>query len=307
MLLLHAGMPKSGSTSLQAALAAEACLGDGTGYFGPTPDANHLSDLDLRTGSVSRFQRDVRGPRSPAAVRRSFLRMRWDGRPPTSFKHLIVSEEMLAHASGDGHTGRPLLWRNIDRVLEASGQQASDAVVLLSLRDAASTLPSLYAESRRHLAGRFPTVDDFITAFLAGRLPAYEERFRPETLLASARVRGLRLELISLVDAPPTAVGRGALLDGVFPWQGRHELQRLNTRRDDAGWHSDPVTAFNRLETKARRLPIRRPADPVYRRLRRTLGRITIAPGAIVRPDPQLIAEVRRRYPPLDVHDGMVQ
>lgn len=297
MLLLHAGFPKTSTTSLQAIFAREATVSPRLLYLGPTSASDNPRSQLMRSRRWTNFLRGVQLQRRREKAAQSFRELCDSHANSRSFTDIIISDEMLPLSVPERWDTAPM-WQNIERVVDASRVERKEVVILLGVRDADALLPSEYAQNRRKHRKRFPTVNDFLRFLLDGGWPGYTERFDAAALRSGANALGLRLRLLPMAEIKAAQwVGPQGLLDDVFPWSRRHPLPALNVRRGQAGtWQSDAITLFDRAEVVARRLPIRMPPEYLYRGLKATLGRVRIESAQEIIPDPALLEEVRQRF-----------
>ena len=297
MLLLHAGFPKTGTTSLQRIFAQEASVAARLMYLGPTAAADNPRLKTARSRVFINFVREVKLGRSSDRLAQKFRDLCASLPNSRTFTDVIISEEMLSQSATEDWAV-PALWQNVERVVEATQVERTKVVVLLGVRDAASMLPSDYAQNRRKYQDRFPDVNDFLQNFLQGGWPGYAERFDVAALRSGASALGLRLRLLPMAELQAAQwVGQQGLLDDVFPWSRRHPLPASNVRQIHQGqWRSDGISAYDRVEVFARRLPIRMPPELLYRGVRAALNRVQLDPGQDVVPDPALLEAVRQRF-----------
>ena len=297
MLLLHAGFPKTGTTSLQDIFSREASASPRLLYLGPTVAADNPRLQTKRSRRWVNFVRGVKMRQNTDRLAQDFGELCDAHANSRSAIDIIVSDEMLSSSLSENWE-TSALWQNVERVVNATHIDRKEVVVLLGVRDADAMLPSNYAQFRRKVRNLFPDVNDFLRFLLDGGWPGYVERFDAEALRNSANALGLHLRLLPMAEIKAAQwVGPQGLLDDVFPWSRRHPLPALNVRQAQAGtWQSDGITLFDRVEVAARRLPIRMPPEYLYRGLKATLGRVRIESAQKITPDPALLEEVRQRF-----------
>lgn len=297
MLLLHAGFPKTGSTSLQRVFTQEASVSARVMYLGPTTAAGNPRLGTLRSRLWVNFVREVKLGRRSDRLAQNFRDLCASLPNSRTFADVIISDEMLSQSASESWKV-PSLWQNIDRVIEAAQIERTKVVVLLGVRDAVSMLPSDFAQSRHKYQGRFPDVNAFLQFFLDGGWPGYVERFDAEALRSRASALGVRLRLLPMAELEAARwVGQQGLLNDVFPWSRRHPLPASNVRHNHPGqWRSDGISLFDRVQAFARRLPIKMPPELLYRGLRAALSRVQLDPARDIVPDPALLEAVRQRF-----------
>jgi len=145
-VVLHVGVPKSGTTFLQASLAENREALRDAGVLYP----NKAADLTFRAAL------DVRGNHKAWGRRRSEVEGAWDElcrRARQYLGHTVISQELLAAASGKQITRAMTMLRGLE------------THVVLTVRDPAHQLVSEWQEGIKH--GRRASFEEFAATVLA--------------------------------------------------------------------------------------------------------------------------------------------